>query len=375
MIGRRTEVEIKFHHEGKVYDATEDISPFLISLSWTDNMSDKADDLTITLDDLTGIWRESWLPDTEGYILEVGIKNIERIYEESEAENHNIGKFEIDEVVCKPDTVQIKAVSIIGNSSLRNKKYSQTWEKFSLKNIAEEIAKRNELKLFFDCDENPNIDHVEQDEQADLEFLQKLCHDNGLALKITPEQLIIFDEYKFEQVEPMIGVWRPGFDGNYGVDKIRLTWLTDWQLKQKSRDIYDACEIQNAKWNKKEVITSVVDKKGRKREKKKTVKEKEVVKIEYDIGSKEKVLRIKQQVKDEQEAERLARRKLRDANKDRVTGTFSTIGNLNLKASNTLEFYGFGKFDGRYIITKASHTINDSNFKTSVDVRKCLIGY
>lgn len=352
MEGRRVEVKLKIKKGDKEYDVSEDFSPFIESVNWTDNMSDKADDLTLKLEDRSGIWIESWLPTQEGYLMEMEIETLDRIYPESPVELHKAGIFEIDEVTCKPNEAEIRAVSIVGNTSLRNEKRNQTWEKVELRGISEEIAKRNNLKLFWDCDENPKVDHIEQDEQADLEFLQKLCHDNGLSMKITPEQLIIFDEYKYEQEEPKITVYRPGYNGSYNTNTLRLTWLTEWDFKQKSRDTYDKCEVQCAKGKKKEVIEG-----------------------SYQVGTGAKVLKVKQQVDNKEEAERLSKKKLRDANKDKTTGSFGTIGNMNLRAGNTVEMRGFGKFDGRYLMTKVSHTISGANFKTKVEVRKCLDGY
>ena len=58
-IARHAEVSISFAGT----DITKDISPYLLSLDYTDNESDEADDLRITLQDRDGIWEEKWLND------------------------------------------------------------------------------------------------------------------------------------------------------------------------------------------------------------------------------------------------------------------------------------------------------------------------
>ena len=56
---RRADVRVLF--EGT--DITEDIRPYLLELSYTDNEEDESDALSITLQDREGIWLESWAED------------------------------------------------------------------------------------------------------------------------------------------------------------------------------------------------------------------------------------------------------------------------------------------------------------------------
>ena len=54
---RRTAVEIKFAGA----DVTKDIKPYLLSVTYTDNEEDAADDLQIRIQDRDGVWLTSWL--------------------------------------------------------------------------------------------------------------------------------------------------------------------------------------------------------------------------------------------------------------------------------------------------------------------------
>ena len=358
-LSRRAWLEIKFTaaENGRTVDISEDISKFFVSMDYTDNMDGKADDLTISLEDRAGIWLNSWLPDDEGNILDVTVHIFNRITLDDGEVIVHLGKFEIDEVTCNgmPSTVQIKAVSVVGNSSLRSERKNFSWEKVTFRKIAEDVANRNNLSLLLDCDENPEIDHIEQANQPDLEFLLKLCQNHGLSLKVTPEQLIIFDEYKYEQKEPLITVYKPGSDP-HGGKEIILTWISDWNFRQKTRDTYHKCIVKTQQSKKKEAITG------------------EFAAPDTPADTK-KILHISQQVKDEAEAQRLAKKKLREKNKDKTTGSFTTIGNFNFAAGATLDIRNFGKFSGKYIIPKVNHNISGSEFKTTVEVRKCLNGY
>ena len=56
---RRTTAEIAFGGT----NITASIRPYLLSLTYTDNEEDEADDLQIKLQDREGIWMEKWLND------------------------------------------------------------------------------------------------------------------------------------------------------------------------------------------------------------------------------------------------------------------------------------------------------------------------
>jgi phage protein D len=56
---------------------------------------------------------------------------------------------------------------------------------------------------------------------------------------------------------------------------------------------------------------------------------------------------------------------------NRLTGSGSAVGNLDIKAGRVIDLHGLGEqFSGLYRITSATHTIDGGGFKTSFDVRK-----
>ena len=265
------------------------------------------------------------------------------------------GQFEIDEIEANgfPSTVSIKAVSVISDSTLRGTRKNKTWEKISVWKCAADICEQNGVELLWECEANPNLDHVEQADESDLEFLLKICKDNGMSLKITPEQVIIFDEMKYESQEPVITVYKPGVTAELNENTMPLRWLLDYRLRAKTRDTYWKCQVKYQKG-----------------------KDKELIEGEFAAPGKEKgrILFVREQVADKAEAERLAKKKLREANKEEMTGYFSTIGNHNFAAGQVIEMKNFGHFDGKYLVTKVSHEITEA-YTTKVDIRRCLDGY
>lgn len=56
-IARRTSVKVKVNG----VDISEDMSKYLLSMTYTDEQEDKTDDLSLVIDDREGIWLKSWL--------------------------------------------------------------------------------------------------------------------------------------------------------------------------------------------------------------------------------------------------------------------------------------------------------------------------
>lgn len=356
-LSRRAWLEIKYtpkdKDSGEPDDISEDISKYFLSLDFNDNMSGTVDDVELVLEDRAQLWGEEWFPDTES-LLDITIHTFNWTNLAEGEKTYPAGKFEIDEIEVSgfPSTVHIKAVSVIGNSSLRGVLRNQTWENISVWKCADDICQRNNLKLYWDCEDNPNLDHIEQADESDLHFLQKICQDNGRSLKVTPEQVIIFDDDKMEKEEPLLEITKPGCnDRNPKYQWVHM--LTNYSFKAKTRDIYWKCIVKYQKGKKKEIIQG------------------EFVNPDMSEG---RILHVGEQVENQAEAERLAKKKLREANKEEYTGSINSMGDFRISAGLTVQLTGFGIFDGRYIITKAVHRISGT-YTTDFDVRRCLNGY
>lgn len=355
-VARRAWLEVKYTDKGatETKDISSTLADYLLSCSYTDNMGGQADDLTITLEDRGGLWSNAWFPST-GAMLDVTLFTYNWENLDEGRKSLELGKFQIDEIEVQgsPSTVQIKATTILQDTPLQGVKKNRTWENISIWKCADDICRANGMSVFWDCDENPNLDHVEQSDESDLAFLQKVCKDAGFSLKAGITQLIIFDEKKYEAKEAVLRLCRPGTSLVLSEGVITLDAFTGWSLRAKTRDIYYKCHVKYSKGKDKQVIETTFTAPGR---------------------TSGQVLEVSEQVANLEEAERLAKKKLREKNAGEVTASFSSMGNINLLAGITVELANFGKFDGKYIITKASHDVG-SSYTTSVDLRRCLDGY
>ena len=359
-LGRRAWLQVTYNSK----DISEALAQYLISASYTDNLSGQVDDMSLTLEDKAGLWQSDWMP-VKGATLDITLctYNWQGLYD-GEFDT-TLGTFEVDEIemTSAPDVVNIKAVAIsVGDdSTLRSTLRSKTWENISVRKVANDIAWENGMKLFWDCDDNPDIDKLEQNDESHLSVLQKVCDDAGFALKITTDTIIVFDEAKYEQAEPVIEIYHPGTntiadvaeaDGTPTPD--RIFHSTGYSFKTKIRDVYKKCHIKYTNDQDKSVIESTFTDPNK---------------------SNGATLEIHQQVTSQAEADRLAKKKLREKNRDECTGSYSLDGCQFLCAGETIEMIGFGVFSGRYIVTQAKHDISGSGYVTSIDVRRCLIGY
>lgn len=340
-------------------DISNDLSVYLKDINYTDVLSGAADDLNITLEDREHLWQGDWFPE-KGAILAVTLESQYWNHEYELPKSFYLGRFEIDEIECShpPSEVKIKAIAVPDNTTLRGVDRSRSWEKVKLKTIAKDIAKNAEMELFYEAEEDPTLDRVEQTEQSDLSFLQKLCEDNGMALKVTDKKIVIFDEKKYEaEAEKFIFLCqREGASGAEKQSSEELPIkdeLISYNFRSSVRDVYRACRVVYQKSNSKEKLSYLFEDPQKK------------------IG---KILVVSQQVDSIAEAQRLAKKELRNKNKEEVIGNFTLRGDFDLSAGLTAKVMGFGCFDGKYIITKVVHDIGNG-YRCTVDVRRCIDGY
>lgn len=340
-------------------DISEELLPFIKSISYTDPLSGEADSVDITLMDKDGRWRSDWFPD-KGATLDIEMFTREG----DNIKSMRLGVFEIDELESKgpPSEVIIKAVSVPENSQLRGVEKSKSWEKVKLSEIAQEIANNAGVKLYYDTAENPTLDRVEQSDESDLSFLVKICKDHALAVKVSDNNLVIFDEIKFEQQDSTAFIYGLQYPTPFTINgpafpvaddpRMPIIEVGSYSFKSKTRDIYAACHVKYQHSQKGRLIEytfRVPDKPG-------------------------KVLEINEQVDSIAAAEKLAKKRLREKNAEEDTGNFKVKGDFSLYAGLTLDVLNYGHFDGKYIAKSVTHEWG-TQYTCSIDIRRCLNGY
>lgn len=343
----RTTVAVSF--DG--VDISDPINRNLLSMSYTDNEEDEADDLQIKIHDKDKKWLGQWLNDTmiqasfgskqgtKGLTISAGVKQ----YRDGKINSGNFGLFELDSIKVSgpPTNIIIKGTSL-PFSGIRTEERNKCWEGYTLKGIGAEIARKGGLGFVYDCPSEPKYSRVEQAEQTDIAFLMQLCHDNGFSLKISGMKLVIFDQSRYENMSAACVVrW---MDGTY----IR----------------YDL-ETQDGEKHYDEVTVVYYDVSG-------AVKYTASARTDdYDEKASEHTTCTvtTRKVHSASAAGELARQILRLHNKYERKVSITLIGNPILGAGMTMTLQGFGLWDDKYIIKTCKHEIGPNGYTTKVTLR------
>lgn len=343
---RRTYISVIFENR----NISTDLNKYLISFEYTDNEEDTADDINIKIDDKDNIWLK-WLKGN-GKIEAKGCEIKAFIVKENwnmdgRSEVLDCGIFECDtiDVDGPPQTISLKASSISQSSKLKNEKKSKVWENATLEEICSEISKKAGYGYFYDTMMDITYEGVEQVNESDIGFLQRLCKKSGISLKITSKTIVLFDQTKYENKASVKKISKMTSD------------LYSWNFSSKTVDThYKKCHVKYTD--------------------SKTKKTYEYTFTPKNADPKGETLEVKgEKVASNEEARKLAMKKLREKNKEEFTASFTMPGDVKMVAGCTVEVDGWYAYDGKYIIEAAKHTLSRSGYITDITVRKVLEEY
>ncbi|HRG62215.1 MAG TPA: contractile injection system protein, VgrG/Pvc8 family [Burkholderiales bacterium] len=372
-LARRAEVKIIV--QGK--NVTKDLAPFLTDFTYNDKTSDQVDDIAITLEDRDLLFESDWLPE-RGDSIECSIVLYHWDNFTDKPKELRCGKFEVDEVEASgmPEVITIKAVSSL-NASIRRELHNKTWEKVSFIKICQEIATNHKMKLQFLVDDF-QMDKIDQHDESDLKLIARLCDDNGCKLKIQDDTLVIFDEAEQENQKAACEI-----------SKYEL--MPQYSFRTQAHDIYKEAKVSYFDPHKKK--TSKVSVKHT------DIKAKQITNEIYGVSATSKksgkkpaahyssytyldkatangggkTLVIRQKVHSQEEAERLAKSRLRAKNKGEWTAEFGKSGDVRLVAGININIVDFGKFGGLFAVDETTHKVNrSSSYTTSIKAHRVL---
>jgi phage protein D len=331
---RRLEISLAYNHK----QVANDIARFLLSLTYTDHSSGTADDLQITLEDREQIWANDWVPE-KGDVVSAQLTAV-NFTGEGSRETLDCGFFEVDdfEMSGPPNSVTIKAVSAAVSAALRGEENTRAWENIRLKDIAQDIATQAEMGLQYLAEYNPFYKRRDQTEQSDLAFLLECCDKAGLALKVTNDNIVIFDEEQMEAQQPVMTIEKG--KGN----------IIRYRFNSRSRDIYRACEIKYRDPGTGQTFRHIYE--------------------PPNAPETGQLLKINERVEDAEEGKVLARKRLREKNVKENMASMTVVGDVCLVAGVTIMVKGFGTFDGKYYVTRAQHSTG--GYTVAIDIHKTM---
>ena len=324
--------EIGLEMNGK--SVGSDLSKYLKTLSYREALDGEADTLEVTLHDVDGLFMSSWFP-PRGAKMAATIQN--------ESERMPLGTFYVDEIENSypPSECKIKATSIPPKSNVKAAEKWRSWENVTLSKIAGDIATGGGLKIYFESSYDPVLDRAEQSDESDLQFLHRLCKANGLALKLNDEQLIIFDIEKYEKSGAVTEYYK-------GSARIKR-----FSARCTLNEIYSNCEVNYDDGDKTLPFKGLS------------------AGVTALFGGSTKTLKVNRRVKSIGEAQRLAKKKLAEKNRQETKINLTVLGDFTLRAGATIKLIEFDIYNGKYLIQKATHTLGTNGYETVIEVTKC----
>lgn len=330
MRSRRTKVNLVYQG----VDITTSLEPYLTDFTYTDNEG-KSDDIQITLQDRDEKWQGPWLP-KKGDLIVASVQQLDWT-KEGDNRTLNCGTFYVDSADFKgpPDVFTIKALSVPIKLGGKSTDKSKVWEQTTLSEIAQDIADESELTLLFDATDY-TYDRVDQIKKKNLAFLKSLAQKEGISVKVSGDQLILYDQFVYE--------------GKSTVDKLvkKQSNIIDYSFSIS--DEYKKAEISYFDENSKKTLNYTF------------------VAPEVEDGP---TLTINESVESLAEAKRRAQKELRDKNKDAKTAKFTVLGNPKLLQGLTVDVVGFGGYDDKYFIESSVHKVT-GGYTTQLNLRKVL---
>jgi len=382
---RRVNIELNYDNK----DITRDVWPFVESFKYVDRtLANKMDELSVTFQDVPGLWKNSWWPD-QGSKFNAKIF-VDNWFNQGDHFERDCGGFEIDDLSSSglPSAFTIGAISVGITNSITRQQNTKAWENITPKGIAEDIASRNGFELKWFSKYNPVLARWEQKSQSDLSLLRNICEYAGLMMKITNKYLVIFRGEEFDSEKPELKINLYG-DG-----------VKSYNFNANSADVYSACEVKYYDSEKQELVEYLYKPDGisgvRGAKKEKEEKPKYEQKIESDtrmvktvkipqpkkpeepeitepeVG---RILKVNQRVSSIAEAEELAKSSLRKKNMRQTQGSLNFMGRPDLYSGMNIEVSGFGRWDSVvWNIEEVTHDYSRSGYNTSISIRG-ILGY
>lgn len=324
------EAGVKLIYNGK--DVTEDIAADIESISYEGNAADDSNSASVTINAMDDKWLNNWMPE-KGATLEPTI--LTRNWpEEGQSGQMQGGVMTIDDISYSdaPCTLTMSATSKPNDTSFSEEDREYIWKNTSIQTIAQTIAGRYGLTLGFD---GKDAQIVKREQKAtDSAFLNELCKDYGLILKVYSKRLWVYDREAFKKKKAAAAIDRtdiaPGsFSFSDGFDGVYTHGIWDYSNQTKG------------------------------------------VKIHAEIGSSGRTKRISKYASSQADAERRLQAALDDANHSATQVKFKlALAQIELSESQNIQLTGYGKLSGKYFIDKVALSYSRSGLEMELECSK-----
>lgn len=314
-------------------DITNDIAPYVTSVTYTDSIKNESDSIEVRLDDTDGRWMDQWYPGTGDTLsLKLGYLG-EMLFD--------CGTFSIDEIEVSspPSEVMIRGVATSVNRALRTKS-NRGFEDTTLAAIATRIAKKHQLMLVGKI-QIIKIDRVTQYAETDVAFLKRLASEYGYVVKVVSDQLI------FSHLATL--------RNQASVRQIKPTDVARFSLSDTISHVYKNAKTKYQKGSEKKLM--VYEANGGANNEMKSA----------GAETSADTLKVNVRAADASGARMKTDAALDAHNEKQQKGSMTLMGSPQLAAGNKVELVSFGQLSGHWLIESARHALErGSGYTTEI---------
>ncbi|SRR5579875_702782 len=311
-------------------DITGDISSMVTSIVYRDFLGGRAGEIEVELEDRDHLWQGPWYPSIGDQLnLLIGYAGEPML---------PCGDFEIDQLELQgpPDVFRMRCLSAYITPAMRTRN-SVAYENQTLLQIATTVAAKYGLAVIGVADSlNPMFARITQNHESDLEFLKRLATAHGYEFTVRGSALVFYSRAALETQTPVITLTRGDVER--------------FSFENRTRRIYKAAQVAYQDAATRSLITQTIDAAG------------------IPTGDTRKLIT---RCENAQQATLKAQAALQEANSWFTSSQITLPGMTALAAGNTLELFGWGSFDGLYLIEVSRHSLHRrTGYSTSIDARR-----
>lgn len=329
---RKAKVNITYTPKGSSSNKTVDeMAKYEESFSYTDAATGESDTVSVVVSNTDLRWANKWLPQ-KGDKLTATI--VMQSWEAAgKDKSFSCGKFCCDDLSFSGPTLTctIGGVSVPEGQAFRATPRTYTWEKVTIEEMARKIGKRYSLSVHYDA-KKITINSMEQNNKNDCDFLNTVCEDYGLYIKVYCGKIIIYDVDAYESKAAVASYDIADFD--------------TWDYNTTLAGSYTGATIKYTKGDSNEELT-------------------------LTVGSGSRILNINEKVDSLADAQIKACARVNKENRSTVTMSATIMANPKIVAGVCINIKGAYQLNGKFFIDKVTHNIDaEGGYIMSLEMHK-----
>lgn len=334
------DVEISLEISGR--DVSESLAPFVKRIEVSTNAESEADSFSCELYDPDGRFLEEWLPPISAKVkFSCRYTNGDRLELPSQS-------FEIDAPEGRITATQGATLSLKGKSVPVSKplgtKGTKEYEDTDLAQIATEVATEAGMTIRGEVPER-KLKRVTRKDETPLAFLRRLSDKYGLILKVqNADQIVFWDLEKLDAQPPAFTSDVSEFDS------------VEWRRNSREKYKKAVCTYSDPLTGETYIGEATAGDVG---EGTPSGAGQEDAPVPEESTKTEDVLQIQERCTSNEEAEAIARAKLRRANADELEITLKGMGDPRFQPGVMFGLTGLGQLSGNFLVQESRHNLSD----------------